>query len=394
MFQDYRLHRGITIYLYENRNNRYRLTTLYTFWIFPLYSLLLKHAKEDLKQITLSLNMSYEERVKYYLGELYNLDKVYIKDDSRITCESLIPQNISDTQILADYFNNYNYSKLYLISELYNKNTASSYNIFQLIERRFIPEIFFKCYFNDYAKPLKEALADLPNKKPFLCDFCDIFYPINKYKLVKNRYSDSEKKTIILRCLNNKRHWRLYYNKPVDIEFDNKINKLYWRGTTTGSIKIQPNRFVLIERYYASNNIDVAFSSTCQGNDKYCQYVKGKEEISEFLKHKYILSVEGNDKDSGLNWKLNSNSLVFMAKPRSSSWLMEDKLIPNIHYIQVTDDFSDLQEKITWCETNQGLCKSIITNANEFMKQFADEKTELAIERRVLELYFDKVNFI
>ena len=32
----------------------------------------------------------------------------------------------------------------------------------------------------------------------------------------------------------------------------------------------------------------------------------------EFLKYKYILSVEGNDKDSGINWNLNSNSVVLM----------------------------------------------------------------------------------
>ena len=66
---------------------------------------------------------------------------------------------------------------------------------------------------------------------------------------------------------------------------------------------------------------------------KYNKYVKGKCNISKFLQYKYILSIEGNDKDSGLNWKLNSNSLVLMAKPRVTSWLMETKLIPNYHYI-------------------------------------------------------------
>jgi hypothetical protein len=152
---------------------------------------------------------------------------------------------------------------------------------------------------------------------------------------------------------------------------------------------------VLIERYFnKSDQIDVAFSFTCQGNDKYGSYVKGKEDIREFLKHKYILSVEGNDKDSGLNWKLNSNSLVFMPKPRVFSWLMEDTLIPNVHYIQVNDDFSDLEDKINWCENNQQSCKIIIHNANRYMQQFKDEQNELAIERRVLELYFDKVKFI
>jgi hypothetical protein len=339
--------------------------------------------------------MSNEERVKYYLGELYNLDSLSIKDDTHVTPESLIPSSISNPQILADYFNRYNYPKLFLISQLYNNSTTSSYSNFQLIERGFIPDIFFKCYFIDYAKPLKEVLDRLNIKAPFLCDFCDIFYPINKYKLVKNRYSEKEKKTVILRCLNTKRHWNNFYNRPSDIDFDNKLDKLYWRGTTTGSKTNISNRFILVERYFSIyTNIDVAFSFTCQGNEKYSIYAKGKEEISEFLKHKYILSVEGNDKDSGLNWKLNSNSLVFMPKPRVFSWLMEDKLIPNIHYIQVSDDFSDLIEKIAWCENNQQFCKTIIKNANLYMQQFLDKENEIAIEKRVLELYFDKVKIL
>ena len=75
---------------------------------------------------------------------------------------------------------------------------------------------------------------------------------------------------------------------------------------------------------------------------------------------------EGNDKDSGINWKLKSNSVVFMPKPKISSWLMEETLLDGIHYIRVNDDFSDLQEKYEWCEKNQDACIEIINNANKY----------------------------
>ena len=255
--------------------------------------------------------------------------------------------------------------------------------------------MFFKCYFNDYAKPLRTRLVELNiGEAQFLCDFCDIFYKINRYAFVKNRYSGLEKKTVILRCLNKKRHWNLYYNRPDDIPFDNKLNSLYWRGTTTGSMRNPANRFHLVKKYYNRNpNIDIGFSFTCQGNEKYNAYVKGKDDISTFLKHKYILSLEGNDKDSGLNWKLNSNSLVLMPKPRSSSWLMEDKLMPDVHYVLIKDDFSDIEEKIEWCNQHQDNCVSIVKNANRFMEQFKDEHLEEEIEERVIKLYFEKVSF-
>ena len=36
---------------------------------------------------------------------------------------------------------------------------------------------------------------------------------------------------------------------------------------------------------------------------------------------------------SGLKWMLFSNSVVFMAPPTKTSWAMEEKLVPYVHYI-------------------------------------------------------------
>lgn len=63
-----------------------------------------------------------------------------------------------------------------------------------------------------------------------------------------------------------------------------------------------------------------------------------------------------------------------MAKPRCTSWLMETTLVPNYHYILLKDDFSDLENKLKWCNNNQEKCAQIIKNANKFMSQFSDNK--------------------
>jgi len=337
--------------------------------------------------------MTEEERVKYYLGELYfktNSDK--LNDTTQMTVETMTPENMTPP-ILKDYFNKYNSSKLYRIGDLYNIPNITSYSIEDILTKKKLPEMLYKVYFNDYIRPLKETLIKYKKEKqPFLCDCCDIFYLINKYAFVKNRFSEDEKKTVILRCLNFKRHWFNYYNRPTDIPFEQKLNKLYWRGTTTGNEFKPANRFSLVTKYIDKHpDIDVGFSSVCQGNDKYKRYVKTKDDINILLKYKYILSLEGNDKDSGINWKLNSNSLVFMPRPRCFSWLMEDKLIPGFHYILINDDFSDLLEKLHWCNNNQEKCKEIVRNANKYMAQFANQTTEEAIEKRVIDLYFDKL---
>ena len=83
-----------------------------------------------------------------------------------------------------------------------------------------------------------------------------------------------------------------------------------------------------------------------------------------------------------------------MAKPHVESWLMESKLIPNYHYILLKDDYSDLIEKIDWCNKNPKICKNIIKNANNYMNQFKNERIEEILEKTVMKIYFKYVNFI
>ena len=191
---------------------------------------------------------------------------------------------------------------------------------------------------NNFGKKLNYELGDNSSRQ-------------NPTVLVKTRIDNSG---VVLRCLDFGRHWYNYYNKPQDIPFEKKINKIFWRGTTTGNLNKKGNRFDLVTKYYNKcSYIDVGFTHICQNQNAYSNYVKSRVSISTMLKNKYIISVEGNDKDSGINWKLNSNSLIMMPKPRTTSWLMETTLIPGYHYILLADDFSDLHEKYIWCEKNQ-----------------------------------------
>jgi hypothetical protein len=282
-----------------------------------------------------------QSRIKYYLGELSNMNQVKLKDTL----------SIKELNVMK---NNHFHTRIFPLIELLKKNNYSS--------------------------------------RQFKCNFHDISSKINDYCFVKNR-SILDNKPIILRCINTDRHWKNYYCKPKDIAYLQKKSILFWRGTTTGNKDNKGNRFDLIKKWYnKKKQIDIGFSHICQGKNDYERYVKGKCNIDTFLKYKYILSVEGNDKDSGIQWKLNSNSLVFMAKPTKFSWLMEDKLIPNYHYILVKDDFSDIFEKYQWCEANTESCLQIIKNANLYMSMFSDIQKEEWIEKQVLKEYFQRVS--
>jgi hypothetical protein len=216
--------------------------------------------------------------------------------------------------------------------------------------------------------------------------------------LARSRTWD-DTKTTLLRCLQKERHWFNYYNRPPDVPFKKKKKSIIWRGATTSvNDKHNPcfrvaNRFTCVTKWFNKHrHIDVGFSSVSQGKNEYERFVKGNMSINKMLGYKYILSIEGNDKDSGLNWKLNSNSLIFMAKPTIVSWLMESLLIPNFHYILVDNDFGDLAERLEWCERNPSLCQQIIKNANDFMKVFQDQNSEVWLEKHVVTAYINNVN--
>ncbi len=295
--------------------------------------------------------LSFEDRVNFYLG--YEL----IKSG---------PLNIDICNATKE--------KFITISDLIEADTS-----------------FCERYIISFKKLLKKTNN---SGKKFICAFGDISHTTSLITLCKNR-ADGNNNSVLLRCLNYVRHWSLVYTIPVSVPFDKKISKVFWRGSTTGCPNRLGNRFSMVTKWFnTSDKIDVGFTSICQKRGAYSSYVKKRCNVSTFLEYKYILSIEGNDKDSGINWKLNSNSLVLMAKPRVCSWLMETTLIPDYHYIILKDDFSDLEEKVDWCNDNPHICETIIKNANNFMSQFIDETVEEKIEEAVINKYFDTIKSI
>ena len=288
-------------------------------------------------------NKVENKRIKYYLGELYNYDNYILNDDYKLNIKNLYNNNETNNRK-----NHYNIVLNYLLKD------------------------------NEYGN------------RSFYFKSGDIKNEIDKASIVKNRITNSG---VILRSFNFDRHWRNYYNKPKDIDFNKKLPIIFWRGVTTGNENKVGNRFILVKKWFNKNPmIDVGFTEIVQNKDNFKKYIKPSVNLEKFLKYKYILSVEGNDKDSGINWKLNSNSLVLMVKPTACSWLMESTLIPNKHYILLKNDYSDLENKLEWCNNNQDKCLEIIKNANEFMEQFSDNDYEKELEKEVLKEYFKRVN--
>ena len=187
----------------------------------------------------------------------------------------------------------------------------------------------------------------------------------------------SENANSILLKLNQIRH---YYFVKDRIPFDKKLPKLVWRGKTN-----QPERTEFLQRFHASPVCDVG--DTYKKNEG-TAYAKPFMSIPEQLRYKYVLSIEGFDVATNTKWIMASNSVCFMRKPRFETWFMEGSLIPGMHYVQLKDDHSDLEEKVAFYNDHPDLAREIVNNANRYVDQFRNHKQELIISLLVMQKYF------
>ena len=268
--------------------------------------------------------------------------------------------------------------------------------------------------FNRYVQTAVERFSELninSSHNPIILG--DVSDAGEKFLFSKSRLEDPNGTYTLIKCLDEARHWESINSTDLlssvgmgrsanqeILRYSDKKSAAVFIGATSGGCfgwnLRSGNRLCLVEKYGASNNpkINVGFSVFGQeAEDFYSRYRKPALAISQQREYKYIISVEGNDKDSGLQWKLKSNSVVFMPRPKISSWLMETTLIPNYHYIELRDDFEDLEEKINWCDNNYKKCIEIIINAHNYMSQFEDLQREREIEKKVIEKHLSLVYY-
>lgn len=91
----------------------------------------------------------------------------------------------------------------------------------------------------------------------------------------------------------------------------------------------------------------------------------------DLVKFKYILDIDGMAATwDATAWKMNSGSVLFKTDSCWKQWFYDD-FLPWKNYIPIRDDFSDIDEKFEWCESNPEECQKIIeNNLNLFQKVY------------------------
>ena len=118
-----------------------------------------------------------------------------------------------------------------------------------------------------------------------------------------------------------------------------------------------------------------------------------ENEIHDMLSHRYLVVDKADGIADDLLWMLLSKSVVLMPEGKrvASSWLMEDFLEPYLHFVPVATDFSDIRQKVRWCEDNLEKARIISERATLFVHDLLldkrSEKDNEEVKFQVMERY-------
>ncbi|WP_240455656.1 glycosyl transferase family 90 [Halomonas faecis] len=230
-----------------------------------------------------------------------------------------------------------------------------------------------------YYLDLLTLLRAFPGEYRFDHLFGDVKWVPERPALVKSRPIVSDNANAVLLKLNRVRH---YYFVDDKVPFEAKHDQLVWRGACH-----QPHRQYFIQAFHDHPLCNVGdVHRKAQGMPWHRAFMS----VPEQLNYKFILSIEGNDVATNLKWAMASNSLCFMTRPKFETWFMEGTLIPAYHYVELKDDYSDLEEKIHYYTHHPDEAKAIVRNANRYVAQFRNESRERLIGMLVLQKYFER----
>ena len=326
---------------------------------------------------------SIEERVKYYMGSWYNKSM----NPEEIDCRLMI---VTDPQYRSDYADKdllYTFEKLKdeslhnhytsvseYLTQAYQCLTLSTSSDKKIIAIR-VGDSSSSSQIPVIAKTRRAGILTSKSSS----DYFSIIWPLGMVRHFKGVDQVGKLERSLFGGVTK---WK--DKKPT----------LVWRGAVTG-VSLSKNevskilsrnqptfeygpRMYVVNKYCDANinDIDIAFRTDVSDIETRigCKRRNYFMSMKDQLKFKYILNIEGNDVSTGLKWQLASNSVVFMAKPTTVSFAMEDLLVPFVHYVPVKDDYSNLMEMVEWARQNDQKCEWISRQASLYMNKLWNTK--------------------
>lgn len=304
----------------------------------------------------------HTNKLRYYLKFMISelVPSSYFRREYKSLRKELYKPDIDNLEARISYYNQLN-------------------NYFDTNNGKVISALKIKDAGSSYYIDFKEIIRVFDRNNKYHHLFGDVIHIPDKPTFVKSRPIGKNNHNSILLKLNKMRHFKFVNDQ---IPFNKKSNLAIFRGGISPS---KVKRWQFVEKNFNKRLCDIGNTSSKYKNTK---YYKKPTPIHKQLTNKFIISVEGIDVATNLKWIMSSNSLCLMTKPTFETWFMEGILIPDYHYVLIKDDYSDLEEKISYYIDNESEAIEIITNANNYTKQFSNLKQEKLIQLLVAEKYF------
>ncbi len=150
-------------------------------------------------------------------------------------------------------------------------------------------------------------------------------------------------------------------------------------------------RYAFVSRYCGMDGFDVGFKQP----PEFAHYLEipeiGQYETSfagpaQQRLAKYLVSVQGTDVGSSFGWQVGTRS-VLLKEAYGWEVFFDCHFRPWEHFVPVASDFSDVAEKVSWCEENPDACRQMTENRHVAVRLLLDNETRQKALRRVVRKY-------
>ena len=151
-----------------------------------------------------------------------------------------------------------------------------------------------------------------------------------------------------------------------EIPWNKKKNKLFWRGRDSRS-----ERLDLIKIGRENPNLfNVSLTNFFFFKDEEKEYGPKTKHISffKFFDYKYQLNIDGTVASYRFPYLLAGNGVVLKQESPYYEFFYKE-LQPNVHYVPVKRDLSDLVEKINWAKENDKQMREISLAGRRFAQE-------------------------
>jgi len=180
--------------------------------------------------------------------------------------------------------------------------------------------------------------------------------------------------------------FQIQANKREDADWTKKKDTLFWRGTTTGGIytldnwrEMQRTKAVLscLNDPVLRNMCDIKFYRFAAKQTDNATRVEMMKEIGELgekmplldqMQYKFVFAMDGNGPCSGRFEQFAAGTSLIVKPESEHIEFFHSGLRPNVHYLSVKEDLSDLTSQIAWALDHQEEAQQMVRNMQKYSR--------------------------